>query len=196
MLPAEVASLLPEPEAVASARDAHLDHLPRRDANLLRAVGIDLEEVRSAVRQTFGDSAVEDLGRRRVRQPWQPWRRPKRRCMSILAGSMSVAPRLKRSLERAGQDADRRKAPAIDPAALLLFVVEVEDAVANQILRDLGVQPERLARSLRSVSERVRHAHARRFGGIRALPSVSATTPNTWWTLSSPMSKLTADPAM
>lgn len=149
LLRPEVASLLPDADSVAWALDAHLDRPPRPDAELLKVVGIDLEEVRSAVRQAFGDSAVEGLGRRRVHQPWQPWRRPTRRCTSILAGSMSIAPRLKRSFERAGQDADRRRLPAIDPAALLLGVVEVDDAMANRILHDLGVDRGHLRQSLR-----------------------------------------------
>ena len=149
LLPAEVAALLPEGDAVASALDANLDQPPRRDADLLKAVGIDLEAVRSAARRTFGESALEDLGRKRVHQPWQPWRRPRRRCTSILAGSMSVAPRLKRSFERARQEIDQRHRPAIDPATLLLGIVEVEDSMANRLLHDLGVDRDRLFDALR-----------------------------------------------
>jgi hypothetical protein len=148
LLPPEVASLLPDAEAIASALDADLVRPPRPDADLLKVVGIDLEEVRSAVRQTFGDSALEDLGRRPVHQPWPPWRRPTRRCMSILAGSRSMAPGLKQSFDRARRDADRRQVPAIDPAALLRGVLEVEDAAANRILRGLGADREHLLQSL------------------------------------------------
>lgn len=152
MLPADVAVLLPDPDAVGSALDSTYEHPPQADSVLLKVVGVDLEEVRSAVRQTFGDSALEDLAQRRVRQPWQPWRRPTRRCMSILAGSMSVAPRLKLSMERAREDADRRHCSSIDPAGLLLGMVEVEDAMSNQILRELGVDLAELRESLRGRS--------------------------------------------
>jgi ATP-dependent Clp protease ATP-binding subunit ClpA len=152
LLPSGVASHLPDAAAVAAALDSHLDRAPRPDADLLKVVGIDLDEVRTAVRQSFGDAAVEDLGRRRVHQPWQPWRRPRRRCMSILAGSMRVAPRLKQSFERARQDSDDRKLKAIDPAALLLGVVEVDDAMANEILHALDVDRESLRRALRDRS--------------------------------------------
>ncbi len=148
LLPSEVAVLLPPGATVASALDAALVRPGRPDAELLKGVGIDLEDVRSAVRQTFGDSALQDLGRRRVHQPWQPWRRPRRRCMSILAGSMGVAPRLKLAFERARQHADRRQRFAIDPATLLLGMVEVEDAMSNRILRNLGVDLEQLGRTL------------------------------------------------
>jgi hypothetical protein len=116
----------------------------RPETDLLKVVGIDLEQVRSAVRRTFGESALEELGRRRVHQAWQPWRRPTRRCMSILAGSMSVAPRVKRAFARARYHAERRQLVAIDPATLLLGMVEVKDALSNRILRDLGVDFERL----------------------------------------------------
>ena len=79
LLPPEVAAILPDADAVAASLDEALDGPPRRDAELLGAVGIDLESVRSSVRRTFGDAALEGLGRRRVHQPWQPWRRPTRR---------------------------------------------------------------------------------------------------------------------
>lgn len=148
LLPLDVAVLLPDPEVIGSALAAS-ERPPRPDADLLKVVGIDLEEVRSAARQTFGDSALEDLGRRTVSQPWQPWRRPRRNCMSVLAGSMSIAPRLKLSFERARQNADRRHLSWIDPAGLLLGMVEVEDAMSNRILGELGVDLVHLRQSLR-----------------------------------------------
>jgi ATP-dependent Clp protease ATP-binding subunit ClpA len=69
--------------------------------------------------------------------------------MSILAGSMSIAPRLKQAFENAQRDADRRKRAMIDPAALLLGMVEVEDAMSNRILHNVGVDPQQLRHSLR-----------------------------------------------
>ena len=68
--------------------------------------------------------------------------------MSILAGSMSIAPRLKQAFEHARRDADRRKRAMIDPAALLLGMVEVEDAMSNHILHSVGVDPQLLRQSL------------------------------------------------
>ena len=151
LLRPEVAAILPDADTVAAALGEALDGPPRRDAELLGAVGIDLESVRSSVRRTFGDSALEDLGRRRVHQPWQPWRRPTRRCMSILAGSMSIAPRLKQAFEHALHGADGRKRETIDPAALLLGMVEVEGAMSNQILHRVGVDTQLLRQSLRAL---------------------------------------------
>ena len=124
---------------------------PDLDAGALATLGIDLDEVRSAVRQTFGDDAVERL-RRPVHQPWQPWRRPSRRCMSLLAGGMGVAPRVKQAFEHARRDADRRQRPAIDPTGLLLGMVEVEDALSNRLLRDAGIDPSEVRRVLRDAT--------------------------------------------
>jgi ATP-dependent Clp protease ATP-binding subunit ClpA len=148
-LPDAVATLLPrDADVVAAALESLLDGPPPRDAELLRSLGIDLDEVRAAVRQTFGDDAVERLGQHRVYQPWQPWRRPSRRCMSLLAGTMGVAPRVKQAFEDACRDADRRHRPAIDPAGLLLGMVEVEGALSNQLLRDVGIDPSEVRRAL------------------------------------------------
>lgn len=151
LLPEIAAALLPDPDSVRSALAAALGASPQRDAELLEVMGIDLDEVRSAVRHTFGADALERLGRRRAHQPWQPWRRPSRRCSSLLAGTMSVAPRVKQSLERARHDAERRGITYIDPAALLLGTVEVPDAMSNRLLRDTGADPERIRRARRGL---------------------------------------------
>jgi ATP-dependent Clp protease ATP-binding subunit ClpA len=162
LLPEAVAAVLPgDLGALAAALNAILGApssrlhpeggLAPRDAELLRGLGIDLDQLRAAVRQTFGDDAVERL-RRPVHQPWQPWRRPSRRCMSLLAGTTGVAPRVKQAFERAGQDADRRHRPTIDPAGLLLGMVEVEGALSNRLLQDAGVNPSDVRRALLDAS--------------------------------------------
>jgi ATP-dependent Clp protease ATP-binding subunit ClpA len=146
LLPDEVGRLLPtDVEAVRGALEAEIDG-PPRDEELLASLGIDLEGVRAAVRRTFGPHALERLARRPVRQPWQPWRRPRRQCMSILARGtrLSVTPRFKRVMERALAGAARRGLPAIDPCALLLGMVDEECALSNRLLQDLGVPPDQL----------------------------------------------------
>jgi ATP-dependent Clp protease ATP-binding subunit ClpA len=148
LLPDPVSALLPrDANDVTTALEGLLGGPPPRDADLLKTLGIDLDEVRSAVRRTFGDNAVDRL-RTPVRQPWQPWRRPSRRCMSLLAGGMTVAPRVKRAREHARRDVDRRQRAAIDPAGLLLGIVEVEDALANQLLRRASIDPSEIRRVL------------------------------------------------
>jgi ATP-dependent Clp protease ATP-binding subunit ClpA len=147
-LPEAVAALLPgDADVVTDALEGVADSPPPLDAQLLKTLGIDLDEVRSAVRRTFGDDAIEQL-RQPVHQPWQPWRRPSRRCMSLLAAGLVVAPRVKQAFEHARHDADRRKRRAISPAGLLLGMVEVEDAMSNRLLRDAGIDPSEIRRVL------------------------------------------------
>ncbi len=151
LLPESVRVVLPDDAVVLSAAVDTLGADPAPpDAELLKVVGIDLDEVRSAVRQTFGADALDQLGRRRVHQPWQPWRRPTRRCTSLLAGVMSVAPRVKQALERGLLDAARRQRDALDPAGLLLGMLETEGAMSNELLRRTGVDPDRLHQLLLS----------------------------------------------
>jgi ATP-dependent Clp protease ATP-binding subunit ClpC len=140
-LPEPVAELLPGRDAVQTALLTHMDHRPPLpQGELLATLGIDLAEVRAAVRRTFGAEAVDGL-RRPVHQPWQPWRRPTRSCTSLLAGHMHVMPRVKQALERALEDATRRRRTAVDPAGLLLGMVEVE-GFAVRLLVDAGVPPD------------------------------------------------------
>lgn len=137
LLPAAVTELLPAPEDVLSGLATEIGVSPHREADLLRVLGVDLDQVRSAARRTFGDDAVAQLGRRRVHQPWQPWRRPSHRCTSLLAGTMTPAPRLKQALELARSAAERSGA-SVRPVHLLLGMVDVEDAMANRLLMQAG----------------------------------------------------------
>lgn len=141
LLPDAVQAMLPSADEVRSTITAVAEPA-RRDADVLRAIGIDLNEVRAAVRRTFGDDAVDRLGQHRVHQPWQPWRRPSRRCTSVLADTVRVAPRVKQAFERAWREAERRCQSAIRPSLLLLGIVEVDDALANRLLRENGVDPD------------------------------------------------------
>ena len=151
LLPESVRVMLPNDAAVLTAAvDTLGAEAAPPDAELLKVVGIDLDEVRSAVRETFGDDAVDQLGRRRVHQPWQPWRRPTRRCTSVLSGVAPVAPRVKQALERGLLDAARRQRDAVDPAALLLGMVETEGAMSNELLRRTGVDLDNLHQRLLS----------------------------------------------
>jgi len=154
LLPRPVATSLPEDAAaVSAALDAVVAAPVAPDEELLKVVGIDVDEVRSAVRRTLGADALDRLGRRRVHQPWQPWRRPTRRCFSLLAGAMSVAPRVKQALEQGLVDARRRHRDAIDPAALLLGMLETQGAMSSELLRRSGVDLDRLRRLLLSNGE-------------------------------------------
>jgi len=71
---------------------------------------------------------------------------------SLLAGTMSVAPRVKQALERAQHDAQRRGITHIDAAALLLGMLEVPDAMSNRLLRDVGADPDQIQLALRGLA--------------------------------------------
>lgn len=149
LLPATVAELLPDADDLLAKVVGEIGAPAHRDADLLRTVGVDIDEVRAAVRRTFGDDAVDRLGRRRVRHPWQPWRRPSRRCTSLLAGSMGMAPRAKQAFEFAHRHSDPADG-GIDPARLLLGMIDVEDAMSNRLLIQSGVDPATLRQRLAS----------------------------------------------
>jgi choline dehydrogenase-like flavoprotein len=68
-------------------------------------------------------------------------------------GATATAPRLKRPFEHSRKEADRRQLAKIDSAALVLGMVEVEDAMSNRILRRVGVDPQTLDRSLRAARD-------------------------------------------
>lgn len=160
LLPKAAARLLPEAPAIRAAVARLVSPPPPSTApELLKTVGVDLDHVRAAVRRTFGDEALDRLSRRRVHQPWQPWRRPSRRCTHLLSGTMSMAPRLKQAFERAGEEADRRQRAIIAPGTLLLGMIDVEDALSNRLLRDLDVDPHQLRQALL----RLGAAHSRGF---------------------------------
>ena len=144
LLPALGTALLPDADVLERHLVADIGPAAPRDDVLLGTLGVDLGDVRSAVRQTFGDDVLHRLGRRRISEPWRRRRRSTRRCKSILLGSMGVAPRLKQSFERARRHADRRGSQLIDPTCLLLGMLDIEAAMSNRMLRELGREPDEL----------------------------------------------------
>ena len=50
-----------------------------------------------------------------------------------------MAPRVKQAFEIASRHAERRAQPRIDPTSLLFGIVDLEDALANHLLRENGV---------------------------------------------------------
>ena len=59
-----------------------------------------------------------------------------------------MAPRVKQALEIASRHAERRAQPRIDPTSLLLGILDLEDALANRLLRDNGVDPDDIRNAL------------------------------------------------
>jgi ATP-dependent Clp protease ATP-binding subunit ClpA len=149
VLPETAQGVLPaDPEAAGRALD-RLIGPPAPRADLLASLGVDLEAVRAAARQAFGAEAVERLARGPRPRPRRGRLRRKRRgCMSLLAGGLGVAPRVKQVLQRAVEHAERQGRPAAAPSDVLLGMVDTEAAMSNRLLRDMGVDPAQVRRAL------------------------------------------------
>jgi len=104
---------------------AHEGVLNEEDERALRTLGIDLEEVRARIEETFGPGALE-----RARPGQCGW---------------PMMPRLKESLQRAAREAGRGP---IETDHLLLGMLDVRGALAVDTLRALGVGPEAVRASI------------------------------------------------
>jgi ATP-dependent Clp protease ATP-binding subunit ClpA len=103
-----------------------------RDEEALRSLGIDLDEVRRAVEDSFGPGALE----RRV-----PPRKPRGRCdRPWEAGYLPFTPRSKKSLELALRWAVALRSTSIGTEHLLLGLAADRDGVAARILRLHGIE--------------------------------------------------------
>src|SRR5438034_673160 len=102
-----------------------------RDEKALRTLGIDLDEVRQAVEDTFGTGALErseppGKHRGRCARPWE-------------AGYLPFTPRAKKSLELALRWAVTMHSGSIGTEHVLLGLGAERDGVAARILRLHGI---------------------------------------------------------
>jgi ATP-dependent Clp protease ATP-binding subunit ClpA len=114
--------------------------LGESDAEALRALGIDLDEVRRRVEASFGPGALDHPPRPRARR-----RRPRRRsrCEPAAAtGHLVFMPRAKRALERAQREAIALGDRHIGAEHLLLGLLDPKSNMAVELLRHLGAEPE------------------------------------------------------
>ena len=126
------------------------DVLPDRDeadAAALRAIGIDLDQVRRAIEENFGPGALHlpppESARRR--KGW--WRRS--------TGHVPFTPRAKKVLELSLREAIRLKQNVIAPEHIMLGVLRADGGLAALILADAGVDGAALRGSLeRSLLDR------------------------------------------
>jgi ATP-dependent Clp protease ATP-binding subunit ClpA len=130
-------------EAVSAALDAQVSAglLPgpgRNQADLLRSLGIDLNQVRQALEASFGPEAVAAASRRPAGRTW--WGRRRTACSGPLAGKAMLA---KRAFGFAAEEASRAGQPEVRPEHLLLGV-----------LRD-AQQPAKLSPRLRQARARL-----------------------------------------
>jgi ATP-dependent Clp protease ATP-binding subunit ClpA len=121
--------------------------LSESDAEALRTLGIDLDEVRRRVDASFGPGALDRpwlwLSLNVPRQPWhrRPWRR--RRCeQAYETGHLPFMPRAKRALERAQREASALGNQHIGVEHLLLGLLDPKSNTAVELLRHLDTDPE------------------------------------------------------
>jgi len=110
------------------------------DAEALRTLGIELDEVRRRVEASFGPGALDHpphpRGRRR-----RPWRRG--RCEpAAVTGHLSFMPRAKRALDRAQREAVALGDRHIGVEHLLLGLLDPRSNMAVELLRHLGTNPQ------------------------------------------------------
>jgi len=121
-------------EAAVRAAARRMGDAPRAalDGDALAAIGIDLDEVRRRVEETFGAGALERAHARR--------RLARRACDP---GATPVSPLLKRALETAVRDAAGLGHRHAGGEHLVAGLCAVEESGAARILRELGVDPDR-----------------------------------------------------
>jgi ATP-dependent Clp protease ATP-binding subunit ClpA len=113
--------------------------LGESDAEALRALGIDLDEVRTRVEASFGPGALDHPPRRQLRRR-RPWRRG--RCEPAeVTGCLPVMPRAKRALERAQREAVALGNQYIGVEHVLLGLLDPKSNTAVELLRHLDTDP-------------------------------------------------------
>jgi ATP-dependent Clp protease ATP-binding subunit ClpA len=114
--------------------------LRESDAEALRTLGIDLDEVRRRVEASFGPGALDEVPRQRPRRR-RPWRRG--RCEpAAVSRYLPFMPRAKRALERAAREAATLGDGHIGVEHLLLGLLDPRSNMAVELLRHLGANPE------------------------------------------------------
>jgi ATP-dependent Clp protease ATP-binding subunit ClpA len=109
-----------------------------RDADALRTLGIDLDEVRRRVEERFGTGALDDLPpcrQRRLRWRRRPEGEP-------VPGHIPFTPRAKNALELALREALALKDRHIGVEHVLLGILRLRENAGVELLRQLRVAPE------------------------------------------------------
>lgn len=108
--------------------------LTTADAEALRALGIDLDEVRQRVEQTFGPGALDVP---QTTKDWFPWRRKQSRP----AGRLRFIPRGKHILEYALRQAIARRDRHIGVEHMVLGLLTMKGTMIAELLRRHDVDP-------------------------------------------------------
>ena len=117
--------------------------LGEQDAEALRSIGIDLEEVRRRLEEAFGTGALER--RDRVRRGWKR----RRRCETVpshipFTGHIPFTPRAKKVLELSLREARQLGHGYIGTEHILLGLVREREGMAARILAQRGASDQRV----------------------------------------------------
>jgi ATP-dependent Clp protease ATP-binding subunit ClpA len=117
--------------------------LEEQDAEALRSIGIDLEEVRRRLEEAFGTGALERWDR--VRRGW----RRRGRCETVaghvpFAGHIPFTPRAKKVLELSLREARQLGHGYIGTEHILLGLVREREGLAARILAQRGASEQRV----------------------------------------------------
>jgi ATP-dependent Clp protease ATP-binding subunit ClpA len=110
--------------------------LDDEDAEALRLIGIDLDEVRRRVEEAFGEGALERITSAR--------RRGRKKACGSVAGRIPFTPRAKKVLELALREAKALQHDYIGTEHILLGLIRERDGLAAGILADRDVSDQRV----------------------------------------------------
>jgi ATP-dependent Clp protease ATP-binding subunit ClpA len=124
-------------EVVRVGRQGSPVTLGEEDAEALRVIGIDLDEVRRRIEATFGAGALESISSARRR-------RGRRRACGPSVGRIPFTPRAKKVLELALREAKALRHDYIGTEHILLGLVRERDGLAAGMLAERDVSDERV----------------------------------------------------
>jgi ATP-dependent Clp protease ATP-binding subunit ClpA len=133
--------------AIARYLGGARDPLTERDAEALRAIGIDLDEVRARLEENFGPSPLalppDEPPRRRF-----GLRRSRREPERVWGGHVPFSPRAKKVLELSLREALRLKHRSIGTEHILLGLIREGEGLAALIIVQAGVDLVELRRKI------------------------------------------------
>jgi ATP-dependent Clp protease ATP-binding subunit ClpA len=124
-------------EVVRLGRQGSPGTLGEEDAEALRVIGIDLDEVRRRIEATFGAGALESISSARRR-------RGRRKACGPSVGYIPFTPRAKKVLELALREAKALRHDYIGTEHILLGLVREREGLAAGMLAERDVSDERV----------------------------------------------------
>jgi ATP-dependent Clp protease ATP-binding subunit ClpA len=123
-------------EVVRVVGEGRPARLGEEDAAALRVIGIDLEEVRRRVEETFGRGALERVAPSR--------RRGRKKSCIALRGEIPFTPRAKKALELAAREAKGLRHDYIGTEHILLGLIREREGLAAGLLAGRHVSDQRV----------------------------------------------------